>query len=150
VLAAGAGLALNNVAANARAEIAGGLTVQIVEGAPAERDRQAERTVAFFSNRSDVAAVRRVPEAELAALLEPWLGEAVNEEDAVRLRLVQERPTTSGPLIIIYSNDLDATERAVTAAGATIVARQEFPGGKRFHFVDPGGCELAVWTKVSE
>jgi predicted enzyme related to lactoylglutathione lyase len=66
------------------------------------------------------------------------------------LRLVQERPTTSGPLIIIYSNDLDATERAVTAAGATIVARQEFPGDKRFHFVDPGGCELAVWTKVSE
>ncbi len=66
------------------------------------------------------------------------------------LRLVQQRPTTSGPLIILCSNDLDGSERAVTAAGATIVARHEFPGGKRFHFVDPGGCELAVWTKVAE
>ncbi len=66
------------------------------------------------------------------------------------LRVVQTPPTTSGPLIIIYSGDLAGSERAVTAAGATIVARHEFPGGKRFHFVDPGGCELAVWTKVAE
>jgi predicted enzyme related to lactoylglutathione lyase len=66
------------------------------------------------------------------------------------LRLVKEPPTTSGPLVIIYSDDIAGSERAVTAAGATIVARHEFPGGKRFHFVDPGGCELAVWTKVGE
>jgi hypothetical protein len=66
------------------------------------------------------------------------------------LRLVNEPPTTSGPLVIIYSTDLAGSERAVTAAGATIVARHEFPGGKRFHFVDPGGCELAVWTKSQE
>jgi len=65
-------------------------------------------------------------------------------------RLVAAPPTTTGPMIIIYSNDLAASERAVTAAGATIVARHEFPGGKRFHFVDPSGCELAVWTKVGE
>ena len=39
VIAAGAGLALRNLSDNARAEIAGGLTVQIVEGAPAERER---------------------------------------------------------------------------------------------------------------
>ena len=64
------------------------------------------------------------------------------------LRLVTATPTTSGPLIIIYSDDLAASERAVTAAGATITERHEFPGGKRFQFVDPGGCELAVWTKV--
>jgi predicted enzyme related to lactoylglutathione lyase len=65
------------------------------------------------------------------------------------LRLVTTPPTASGgPLVILYSDDLAASERAVTAAGATIVARHEFPGGKRFHFVDPGGCELAVWTKV--
>jgi predicted enzyme related to lactoylglutathione lyase len=66
------------------------------------------------------------------------------------LRLVEQAPTTSGPLVIIYSNDLAASERAVTAAGATIVARHEFPGGKRFEFVDPGGCSFAVWTKVGE
>ena len=64
------------------------------------------------------------------------------------LRLVDAPPPTGGALIILYSDDLAQSERAVTAAGATVVARHEFPGGKRFHFVDPGGCELAVWTKV--
>ena len=64
------------------------------------------------------------------------------------LRLVTAPPPTGGALVILYSDDLATSERAVTAAGATIVARHEFPGGKRFHFVDPSGCELAVWTKV--
>jgi predicted enzyme related to lactoylglutathione lyase len=64
------------------------------------------------------------------------------------LRLVGSPPKGGGPLVIIYSDDLIASERAVTAAGATITERHEFPGGRRFHFVDPGGCELAVWTKA--
>ena len=75
VMAAAAGLALSNLAANAQAEIDGGATVQIVEAAPAQRDRQAELALAALSNREDVAQVRRVPEAELAELLEPWLGD---------------------------------------------------------------------------
>ena len=75
VMAAAAGLALKNVADNARDEIRGGLTVQIVEGAPQSRDRQAERAVAYFAARDDVASVRRVPDGELEDLLEPWLGE---------------------------------------------------------------------------
>ena len=84
VIAASAGLALRNLSANAAAEIAGGLTVQIVEGAPAERERQAEVAVALLSNREEVAEVRRVPDAELDALLEPWLGQqGVAEEDAI-------------------------------------------------------------------
>ena len=84
VMAAGAGLALSNLAANAKAEIEGGLTVQIVEGAPAERERQAEVAVASLSNHEDVIDVHRVPDAELAALLEPWLGQqGVAEEDAI-------------------------------------------------------------------
>jgi len=84
VIAASAGLALHNLAEHARAEIAGGLTVQIVEGAPAERERQAEVAVALLTNREDVASVRRVPDEELDALLEPWLGkEAVAEEGAI-------------------------------------------------------------------
>jgi cell division transport system permease protein len=84
VIAAGAGLALRKLSANASAEIAGGLTVQIVEGAPAERERQAEVAVALLNNREEVAEVRRVPEHELAALLEPWLGQqGVADEDAI-------------------------------------------------------------------
>ena len=85
VMAASAGLALSNLAAHARSEIAGGLTVQIVEAAPAERDRQAELALALLTNRDDVAEAKRVPDSELNALLEPWLGQGnrVAEEDAV-------------------------------------------------------------------
>ncbi|OYW45958.1 MAG: cell division protein [Sphingomonadales bacterium 32-68-7] len=84
VMAAAAGLALSNLADNARAEIEGGLTVQIVEAAPAERDRQAEVALALLTNREEVAEARRVSDAELAALLEPWLGaQPVAEEDAI-------------------------------------------------------------------
>jgi cell division transport system permease protein len=84
-MAASAGLALSNLAAHARSEIAGGITVQIVEAAPAERDRQAELALALLTNRDDVAEARRVPDSELNALLEPWLGASANvqEEDAV-------------------------------------------------------------------
>ena len=52
-----------------------------------------------------------------------------------------------GPLVILYADDLAATQARVTAAGAT-VSRDvfDFPGGRRFHFIDPDGYELAVWT----
>lgn len=53
-----------------------------------------------------------------------------------------------GPLVILFSDDLAASERAVTEAGATITERHEFPGGRRFHFREPGGAELAIWTKA--
>jgi hypothetical protein len=49
--------------------------------------------------------------------------------------------------VILYSEDLERSVEAVTAAGGTI--RQPiypFPGGWRFHFADPSGNELAVWS----
>lgn len=58
-------------------------------------------------------------------------------------------PTRGGPIPIVYSDDLAASEAAVIAAGGVIVARHDFPGGTRFHFTDPAGNELAVWTQVS-
>lgn len=83
VMAMAAGLALSNVVSSAQAEIAGGLTVQVIEGAPAAREQQAAAALRFFAARSDVAAAVRVPDAQLAQLLEPWLGGAVDEEDAL-------------------------------------------------------------------
>ncbi|MFC3101360.1 cell division protein [Altererythrobacter lauratis] len=76
VIALAGGLALANLAEQARSEIAGGLTVQVVEANRAERDRQAETAIAILSARDDVASVRRVTEEELAKLIEPWLGGA--------------------------------------------------------------------------
>ncbi|QDU83116.1 Glyoxalase-like domain protein [Planctomycetes bacterium Pla163] len=62
------------------------------------------------------------------------------------LRLA-ECVTTGGPLVILYSDDIVASERAVRDAGGTIVVETfDFPGGRRFQFRDPSGNELAVWS----
>jgi predicted enzyme related to lactoylglutathione lyase len=55
-----------------------------------------------------------------------------------------------GPLVIIYSEDLDGSVAAVTAAGGTILKPiYAFPGGRWFHFADPAGNGLAVWSDRS-
>ena len=55
----------------------------------------------------------------------------------------------SAPLAVIHVGDLEGSLTAVTAAGGAITrAPFDFPGGRRFHFRDPGGNELAVWTMV--
>ncbi len=56
--------------------------------------------------------------------------------------------STGGPLVILYSENLDETLSKVRDAGAHIAKEPfEFPGGRRFHFVDPSGNELAVWSE---
>jgi uncharacterized protein len=55
-----------------------------------------------------------------------------------------------GPLVILYSEDLERSVEAVAAAGGTIRKPiYAFPGGRRFHFTDPSGNELAVWSDRS-
>jgi len=55
--------------------------------------------------------------------------------------------TDGKPLVILYAKDLEAMETKVRAAGGVVTkAIFSFPGGRRFHFVDPSGNELAVWT----
>lgn len=55
-----------------------------------------------------------------------------------------------GPLVLLWSDDLEATLTAVTMAGGTIVVDPfDFPGGRRFQFTDPAGNELGVWTSAS-
>jgi uncharacterized protein len=57
-----------------------------------------------------------------------------------------ERPAK--PLVVIYAADLEAAQRAVEQAGGKITRPVfSFPGGRRFHFTDPGGNELAVWSE---
>jgi predicted enzyme related to lactoylglutathione lyase len=53
-----------------------------------------------------------------------------------------------GILVVLYASDLEGTESKVKAAGATISKEIfSFPGGRRFHFMDPSGNELAVWSE---
>ena len=55
---------------------------------------------------------------------------------------------TRGVLVVIYAASLDDIYRKVKEAGGKIVRETfEFPGGKRFHFADPNGNELAVWSE---
>ena len=60
---------------------------------------------------------------------------------------LSEEVALGGPLVIIYAVDLQAVEAGVRANGGTIVKEIfSFPGGRRFHFTDPSGNELAVWS----
>ena len=59
-----------------------------------------------------------------------------------------EEPTAGSTLVILYADDLSASEANVDAAGGELLERHDFPGGKRFHFRDPSGTVLAVWTKT--
>ena len=57
------------------------------------------------------------------------------------------RVQRGGPLVVLYSVDLEASLRAVLAAGGQVVKDPfAFPGGRRFHFTDPAGNELAAWS----
>ncbi|HEV2747281.1 MAG TPA: VOC family protein [Allosphingosinicella sp.] len=52
---------------------------------------------------------------------------------------------TAAPLAVIEVEDLEAALAAVSGAGARIIRPIiAFPGGRRFHFVDPNGNELAA------
>ncbi len=60
----------------------------------------------------------------------------------------QAEEAASAPLVILYARDLEAMEAKVRAAGGEIVKPIfSFPGGRRFHFRDPAGNELAVWSE---
>lgn len=61
-----------------------------------------------------------------------------------------EEPAPGGALVILYADDLKDAERRVVEAGGEIVERHEFPGGRRFHFRDPAGNVLAVWTVAEQ
>ncbi len=50
-------------------------------------------------------------------------------------------------LVVLYSQDIEATQKKVEKAGGLIVKPLfSFPGGSRFHFLEPSGNELAVWS----
>lgn len=55
---------------------------------------------------------------------------------------------SGGPLVVLYAPDLDPVVEKVKSAGGTVTLEVfEFPGGKRFHFAEPGGNTLAVWSE---
>lgn len=59
-----------------------------------------------------------------------------------------DEPIGNGALVILYHRDLESVLDKITAAGGRIAKEiYTFPGGRRFHFLDPAGNELAVWCE---
>ena len=76
-----------------------------------------------------------------------YVGIRGSGEDEVGGFRPEAQVAPGGPLVILFSDDLEASVDAVRDAGGEVVAEPyPFPGGRRFHFRDPSGNELAVWT----
>jgi predicted enzyme related to lactoylglutathione lyase len=59
-----------------------------------------------------------------------------------------EREPGHGPLIVLYVAGLEDALKKVEGAGGKITKPIfSFPGGRRFHFTDPNGNELAAWSE---
>jgi predicted enzyme related to lactoylglutathione lyase len=62
--------------------------------------------------------------------------------------IADSQSRTSMPLAVIYVADLEATYKKVVDTDGVITKEIfPFPGGRRFHFKDPAGNELAAWSK---
>ncbi|MER3374121.1 MAG: VOC family protein [Allomuricauda sp.] len=58
-----------------------------------------------------------------------------------------EEKIVNGALIVLYHDNLEDIQQKVVQAGGSIVKDIfSFPGGRRFHFEDPSGNELAIWS----
>lgn len=81
VLAAALGLGTLGAARSLDRQLAGRLTVQVVDADPARRDRDAARILGVLRADPRVARATAVDQAQLAALLRPWLGDAGSDPD---------------------------------------------------------------------
>lgn len=58
-----------------------------------------------------------------------------------------DQKVVNGALVVLYHKELESIKNKIKAAGGEISKDIfSFPGGRRFHFIDPGGNELAIWS----
>lgn len=123
VIAAAGGLALRNLANNAEADLSAAVTVQVIEPNPDLRAERGAAAVKVLAGIDGVRAVRLVPEAELATLLEPWLGEGAASGDVPIPALIDvELTRRAGPA------DIARIEAALAAKvpGARVDAQSDW------------------------
>lgn len=59
-----------------------------------------------------------------------------------------EDEIVNGALVVLYNKNLEEIKETIIKAGGKInIDTFSFPGGKRFHFIDPSGNELAIWCE---
>jgi cell division transport system permease protein len=108
-LAAAAGFGLANASSAMDARLAGRLTVQIVDADAESRTRDAARVASALETLPGVTKVEQADRAQLAALLEPYLGADGLDRDL--------------PMPALIDVDLESAEESVIAEVEGAVAR---------------------------
>jgi len=123
VIAAAGGLSLRSLALSAGADLSAAVTVQVIEPNPDLRAARGAEAVKVLTGIEGVQAVRMVPEAELVALLEPWLGEGVTSADVPIPALIDVELTRS-----VGSAEIARIQAALAARvpGARVDAQSEW------------------------
>ena len=103
---------------------------------------------------TDPAAARAFFDALFGWSFEDWGPDYVSFNDG-RLdggfRRSESPPPDGGVLVVFYSEDLERDRDRAVELGASISQDIfEFPGGRRFHFVDPLGNEYAIWGEPED
>lgn len=64
---------------------------------------------------------------------------------------LSDEPIVNGALVVLHHDNLEAIKNLIVSLGGNInIEIFSFPGGRRFHFLDPSGNELSVWTQAEE
>ena len=98
---------------------------------------------------TDVAASRRFYESVFGWKFEDYGPDYTSFADGrIAGGFYKADAVAHGALIVLYAVDLEAAQERVKAADGKIVKETfSFPGGRRFHFQDPGGNQLAIWSE---
>ncbi len=99
---------------------------------------------------TDMAATKKFYSTTFGWVFTDWGPDYVSFEDGRMSGGFAKVKSISGNgvFVVLYASDLEKTEAVVVKNGGTITKPPfEFPGGRRFHFTDPNGNELAVWSE---
>jgi predicted enzyme related to lactoylglutathione lyase len=103
--------------------------------------RDIEKTKAFFNTAFGWTFEDYGP--DYAAFLDQGISGGFFRSDG------QSSTHTGGALVVLYSDSLEMTQERIRQGGGEILKPIfSFPGGRRFHFAEPSGNELAVWSDV--
>lgn len=125
VIAAAGGLALRNLSNAASSSLSSAVSVQVIEPNPDLRSDRTAAAVKVLTGLPGVTAVREVPEAELVAMLEPWLGAGASSGDV--------------PIPALIDVELAKSAGRAEVAQIEAAVKQQVPGSR----VDAQGDFLA-------
>lgn len=103
---------------------------------------------------TDISKARAFFEAMFGWSFQEWGDDYLGFNDGRLdggIRLAPEAAPATGVLLVFFSDDLERDVERVKQLGGTISQDIfSFPGGRRFHFLDPVGTEFAIWAETSE